>query len=89
MGFLVSVDGERAPRFVHETAEQAITEAIRLQNTRVGSGYRIRILSEVFILDPKLDSSNSVTPIKDRFRVIDKSVKLSLGFIFDTFKIYF
>lgn len=89
MGFLVSVDGGRAPRFVHETAEQAITEAIRLQNTSVGNGQRVRILSEVFVLESNTKRQGNVEPIKDRFRVIDKSVKLSLGFIFDTFKIYF
>jgi hypothetical protein len=54
MGFLVSVKGGKAPEHVHETVDQAITEALRLQGSLVGNGEsyarEVKVLEEVLTL---------------------------------------
>ncbi len=86
MGFMISVDGGRAPQFVHESAEQAMTEAVRLQNTDGGRGRRVRILSEVFIIEPNDPIPSPLKPTVDKVTIKDPSIKFSLAFIANLFR---
>jgi hypothetical protein len=82
MGFMVSVSGygSRAPNYVHDTVESAITEALRLSKLQIGKGREIHVLQQVFTLPPR-----AADGCLDWSRVVvhDKDIKVTVGFWFD------
>lgn len=80
MGFMVSVNGGRAPAFVHDTVEQAITEALRLSKTRVGIGHEIQIVKQVMTIPARASGAYIDW---SAVKVHDRNVTLNVGFWFD------
>lgn len=85
MGFMISVEGRNAPRYVHATADDAIVEALRIQKanvTRWGWCPSIRILQEVAEL-PRVQNDGLMNI--EKLRIVDRSVFIKAGTLLDLF----
>jgi hypothetical protein len=85
MGFMVSIDGRNAPKYVHATADDAVVEAIRLQQENVAKfGWcpPIRILQEVIEL-PRVQNDGLMNI--EKLRIVDRSVFIKAGTLIDLF----
>jgi hypothetical protein len=79
MGFFVSIDGGWAPRHIHATIEQAITEARRLSEAPTLSNRTIRILQETMTLIPHYMGIHG-----EKYLVINNpSVPINVGYALD------
>jgi hypothetical protein len=86
MGFMVSVDGMRAPKYVHATIDDAITEAMRIQQLSVeqrGWCQPVRITEEVMTL-PSVQRNGLMN--LDELDIIRNSVQVKIDTMVQLFR---
>jgi sporulation-control protein spo0M len=82
--YMVSVDGRGAPRYRHNTFEDAFREALRIRQYNCNQSRGIRILQELAFIPPtwanadRLDFSNIL---------FYRDVKVTVGFVMDILRL--